>query len=138
MKSTYVYSINIKMKKFVTFSFMQIVDDLLFASNSLKMIEEAAEKINKKFKMKCLGEVNHYLRIEIEKDEKGHFMISQSYYIDEIVSKFGLKDAKMSKFPLDSNEDYRKMTGKLFYVSSQSRPDITSSVKILCFQEISN
>lgn len=113
------------------------VDDMLFASNSLKMIEN----INKKFEIKCLGDVSNYLGIEIERDDKGHFLLSQSRYIDETVAKFELKDAKTSKFPisegyykhldeskLESNEEYRKIIGKLLY-HSKTRPDIVACVK---------
>ena len=57
----------------------------------------------------------------------------------------GLQDAKPSKIPLDAgyikargdeepmedNNSYRKLIGKLLYISVNTRPDISASVSIL-------
>jgi hypothetical protein len=94
--------------------------------------------------------VQHYLGIDISKNENGYFMMSQSAYIDKVVESAGLCDAKTSKFPIDpgyykienskpleSNDEYRRLIGMLLYLSTHSRPDITASVSILS-QKVSN
>ena len=120
------------------------VDDMIFASNSISIIESKTAALNKSFELKCLGDVQNYLSIEVSKDKNGVFSISQTAYIDKIASQFGLTESKGSKYPLDpgyhklqdkkeldSNEKYRKLIGMLLYISTNSRPDISAAVGIL-------
>ena len=120
------------------------VDDILMSSNSEMMMNELFVNINKVFELKDLGEVKNFLSIEIGKDTKGNFMISQEKYIDEVVSSTGLKDAKVSRYPLDpgydkvkcedyleDNTEYQKMIGMLLYIATNTRPDISASVSML-------
>ncbi|XP_070508686.1 uncharacterized protein, partial [Chironomus tepperi] len=114
------------------------------ASNSEKMMEDLFCRMNKEFVLKDLGEIRHFLGIEVEKDDHGCYMIKQERYIEEIVEKAGLKDAKISKYPLDpgydkvidkemlkDNTEYQKLIGMLLYLSTNTRPDISASVSIL-------
>lgn len=120
------------------------VDDLLVASNSAELIQEVYKNVGKCCELKDLGEVKQYLGIDVHRDENGHFLISQSSYIEKIVSEAGLIEAKISTMPLDvgyfktvsntyldSNDFYRKIIGMLLYLSTNSRPDISSTVAIL-------
>lgn len=120
------------------------VDDLLIASSSDDLIHDVYGKVSACCELKNLGNVKQYLGIDVHRDSQGHFLISQKSYIDKIICEAGLKDAKTSPMPLDvgyfknlgnnlleSNEFYRKMIGMLLYLSTNSRPDITSSVAIL-------
>lgn len=126
------------------------VDDLLMAGSSMKLIESISEALSKVFELKDLGDVKQYLGINILRDEKGNFVINQSNYIDKIVHEAGLKDSKVSAFPLDTgyyknlekqplptNDQFRKLIGMLLYLSTNSRPDITASIAILS-QKVSN
>lgn len=118
------------------------VDDILVAYDDKHMMDQTMENIGKRFKMKNLGEVKHYLGINIESSD-GKFFISQPQYIDRIVEEAGLREAKTSKFPVDtgyykqegkllgSNEEYRKIIGMLLYLATHTRPDIAASVSIL-------
>ena len=120
------------------------VDDILMSSNNVNMINELQINMNKEFELKDLGEVKLFLGIEIEKDRFGNYMINQEKYIDEVVAKSGLDDAKFSKYPLDpgyekiickekleNNKEYQKLIGMLLYISTNTRPDISASVSIL-------
>lgn len=120
------------------------VDDILVVSNNEKVIDDFKFYIGKLFEMKDLGNVKHFLGIDVDRDEEGNFSISQSQYIASIVEDSGLNDGKTSKFPLmpgyfrhkdesylESNSEYRKLIGKLLYVSTNTRPDIAASVGIL-------
>lgn len=121
------------------------VDDMLLASNDDTLLKKTAAKIGQKFEIKDLGNVKHYLGIDITKDNDGNYMMSQTTYIKKIVDTANLNDAKFSKFPLDTgyfklndigellpdNHMYIKLIGMLLYLSTHSRPDISASVAIL-------
>lgn len=119
------------------------VDDLLVAGNDETFIDRLMEEIGKRFEIKDLGGVKHYLGIDVHRDEKGRFLISQPLYIKEIIKEAGLEEAKTSKYPVDSgyykqegtplesNEEYRKLIGMLLYLCTHTRPDIAASVAIL-------
>ena len=120
------------------------VDDMILVGNDEKTIESVVIKINQKFELKDLGNIKHFLGIDVEKDEDGNFVLSQSRYIEKIIEEAGLCDAKPSKFPLDpgyfklndenflqDNHEYRQLIGMLLYLTTHSRPDISASVSIL-------
>lgn len=126
------------------------VDDLLIVAKNTEIIDEVSKNINKHFEVKDIGEAKNYLGIDITRDRKGDVFISQEQYIDDIVRCAKLEDSKTSSHPLDvgyfklehknplqSNEEYRKLIGKLLYVSTNTRPDIAASVCILS-QKVSN
>lgn len=119
------------------------VDDLLVISNNQEILCEKMEKIGKLFALKDLGDVGNYLGIEVTRDKKGNFLISQTKYIEKIIESAGMMNAKESKFPVDtgyyklggellpSNDEYRKLIGMLLFLTTQTRPDIAASVSIL-------
>ena len=120
------------------------VDDILVASNNEKLIENFKNHIGSQFEVKDMGSVKHFLGIDVKRDGDGNFHISQKQYIEKIVEEAGLNDGKFSKYPLmtgyfrhqdenylESNNEYRKLIGKLLYVSTNTRPDIAASVGIL-------
>lgn len=120
------------------------VDDMLFAASSLDTINDAFKELSKDFELKDLGQVNHFLGIDIYKSEKGFYGINQSNYITKIAEELNLDQAKAQKYPiqqgyykldcedlLPSNKTYRKIIGMLLYISTHSRPDISLSVCVL-------
>lgn len=120
------------------------VDDMIFSSQSESLINSKIMSLNKYFELKCLGNVQNYLGIEVSRDENGIFAISQTNYIQKVSSEFGLEDSKGSKYPLapgyhsmedsqtlESNNEYRKLIGQLLYISTNTRPDISAAVGIL-------
>jgi Reverse transcriptase (RNA-dependent DNA polymerase) len=126
------------------------VDDILVASNNENLIGDFKYHLGKYFEMKDMGNVKHFLGIDVNRDKEGNFSISQSQYIGDIVENAGLNDGKISKFPLmtgyfrhhdenylESNDEYRKLIGKLLYISTNTRPDIAAAVGILS-QKVSN
>lgn len=119
------------------------VDDLLVVSNEELRTNEVMKSIGQNFEMTDLGNAKHYLGIDITQDDDGNFQISQEGYIDKIVEEAGQEQAKLSKCPMDSgyykqkgiplpsNCEYRKLIGMLLYLSTNSRPDIATSISIL-------
>jgi transposase InsO family protein len=120
------------------------VDDVLVVSKDENNITKIIDVIKSKYNIKDLGDISHFLGMEVKKDMEGNYMINQSSYILKIVEQTGLKDAKDSKLPLevgyfknpggDILEDiteYQSIIGMLLYVSTNTRPDISASVSIL-------
>jgi hypothetical protein len=52
-----------------------------------------------KFKMSMMGELKYFLGFQVSQLQDGTF-ISQTKYIQDILTKFGMKDAKLIKTPM--------------------------------------
>jgi hypothetical protein len=90
--------------------------------------------------MSMMGELKYFLGFQVKQLQEGTF-ISQTKYIQDILTKFGMKDAKPIKTPMGTNghldldtggksidqKVYRSMIGSLLYLCA-SRPDIMLSV----------
>ncbi|MDM1462056.1 hypothetical protein HX065_18880, partial [Myroides odoratimimus] len=111
------------------------VDDIIFGSTNQKSCEEFSRVMTQKFEMSMMGELKYFLGFQIKQLQEGTF-ISQTKYIQDILTKFGMKDAKPIKTPMGSNghldldtrgksvdqKVYRSMIGSLLYLCA-SRPD---------------
>ena len=123
------------------------VDDLLIAHNGTEgRGHQIKQLLQKKYKMCDLGVAKRFLGIEIERTEDGGYSICQRGYINTIIRRFGLMEAKLAKSPLDTQTDlantccedklanrkeYLSMVGSLMYAALGSRPDIAFSVTAL-------
>jgi hypothetical protein len=101
-----------------------------------------------KFKMSMLGELKYFLGFQIKQLQEGTF-ISQTKYIQDILNKFGMKNAKPIMTPMGTNRHldlntegksvgqklYRSMISSLLYLCA-SRLDIMLSICMCArFQE---
>jgi hypothetical protein len=116
------------------------VDDIIFGSTNKSTCEEFSRIMIQKFKMSMMGELKYFLGFQVKQLQEGTF-ISQTKYIQDILTKFGMKDAKPIKTPMGTNghldlnmggksvdqKVYRSMIGSLLYLCA-SRPDIMLSV----------
>lgn len=120
------------------------VDDILIACKEEEIIKKYADSIGTEVQLNSLGDVKYFLGIETRKNEKGIYCINQKGYIEKILKRFKLQNAKFSKIPMDpgyyknstandleNNELYRKAIGALLYLSVNTRPDIAASISIL-------
>jgi hypothetical protein len=96
--------------------------------------------MTQKFEMSMMGELNYFLGFHV-KQLKDDTFISQTKYNQDLLKRFGMKDAKPAKTPMgtDGHVDlnkggkyvdqkvYRSMIGSLLYLCA-SRPDIMLSV----------
>ena len=119
------------------------VDDLIFTGNDVKMLKEFQHSMMAEFKMTDLGELHHFLGIEVHQSEKGIF-ISQKSYAKEVLKKFmmvnanpvstpcitGLKLSKEGEGKLVNSTIFRSLVGKLMYLTS-TRPDIVYAVSLV-------
>jgi hypothetical protein len=116
------------------------VDDIIFGSTNKSTCEEFSRTIIQKFEMSMMGELKYFLGFQVKQLQDGTF-ISQTKYIQDILNKFGMKDAKPIKTPMGTNghldldtgdksvdqKVYRSMIGSLLYLCA-SRSDIMLSV----------
>jgi hypothetical protein len=112
------------------------VDDIIFGSTKKSTCEEFSRIMIQKFEMSMMGELKYFLGFQVKQLQEGTF-ISQTKYIQDILTKFGMKDAKPIKTPMGTNghldldtggksvdqKVYRSMIGSLLYLCA-SRPDI--------------
>jgi hypothetical protein len=122
------------------FVFQIYVDNIIFGSTNKSTCEEFSRIMIQKFEMSMMGELKYFLGFEVKQIQEGTF-ISKTKYIQDILTKFGMKDAKLIKTPMGSNGHldldtggksvdqnvYRSMIGYLLYLCA-SRPDIMLSV----------
>jgi hypothetical protein len=116
------------------------VDDIIFGSTNQKSCEEFSRVMTQKFEMSMMGELSYFLRFQVKQLKDGTF-ISQTKYTQDLIKRFGMKDAKPSKTPMGADghtnlnkggksvdqKTYRSMIGSLLYLCA-SRPDIILSV----------
>jgi len=116
------------------------VDDIIFGSTSEELCKEFESVMKKKFEMSSLGEMTTFLGLQVRQDSKG-ILLHQGKYVEDILEKFGFKDAKDSSTPMAerpllsadpegepvSQTEYRSMIGSLMYLTA-SRPDIMFAV----------
>jgi hypothetical protein len=116
------------------------VDDIIFGSTNKSSCEEFSRIMIQKFEMSMMGELKYFLGFQIKQLQEGTF-ICQTKYIQNILKKFGMKNAKPIKTLMGTNghlevdaggksvdqKVYRSMIGSLLYLCA-SRPDIMLSV----------
>jgi hypothetical protein len=116
------------------------VDDIIFGSTNKSTCEEFSRIMIHKFEMSMMGELKYFLGFQIKQLQEGTF-ISETKYIQDILKKFGMKNAKPIKTPMGTNghldldtggksvdqKVYRSMIGSLLYLYA-SRPNIMLSV----------
>jgi hypothetical protein len=74
------------------------VDDIIFGSTNKSTCEEFSRIMIQKFEMSMMGELKYFLGFQVKQLQEGTF-ISQTKYIQDILNKFGMKDAKPIKTP---------------------------------------
>ena len=116
------------------------VDDYIMATNSEKFYEKFLRAFSTRFQVNDLGEVSHLLQMKVSWTPKG-IELSQESYINEIVHRFGLSNAKPQDTPLphdiclekcltdpDPKIPFRSLLGCLLWIARCSRPEIMASV----------
>ena len=87
--------------------------------------------------MKELGELNHFIGLEVERAKEGLFLCQEKYARD-LLQKYGMFDCKPLALPTEMNSKlsitkgkdlkdstmYRQIVGSLIYLTL-TRPDIT-------------
>ncbi|KAE8691518.1 Vacuolar-sorting receptor 1 [Hibiscus syriacus] len=125
------------------------VDDMLVAGSDMQEIINLKQKLSKQFAMKDLGAAKQILGMRIKRDTKsGTLMLSQTEYINKVLSRFNMQNAKPVSTPLGvhfrlskdqspkTEEErahmvkmpYASAIGSLMYAMVCTRPDIAHAV----------
>ncbi len=78
------------------------VDDIIFGSTNKKSCEEFSRVMTQKFEMSMMGELNYFLGFQVKQLKDGTF-ISQTKYTQDLIKRFGMKDAKPAKTPMGTD-----------------------------------
>jgi hypothetical protein len=84
------------------------VDDILIFDTSLELIKEVKDFLSQKFEMKDLGEADVILNIKLIKGENGGVTLSQTHYVEKMLSRFGYSNSKTAPTPYDASLVLRK------------------------------
>jgi hypothetical protein len=118
------------------------VDDCILIAKE-ENLPKLKQVLSEEFKMKDMGEMKVIVGIQVERN-KEETRIFQTNYIQNMLIQFGMEDCKGSDTPLaivtdrsQVNQDlskfedvtkYREVIGKLNYLSTCTRPDISYAV----------
>ena len=129
------------------------VDDMLIAGSNMVEINKLKKQLSMEFAMKDLGAAKQILRMRIVRDRTvGTIELSQEGYIQKVLSRFNMQDAKPVNTPLASHfklskeqspkttEDcesmkktpYASAVGSLMYAMVCTRLDIAHVVGVVC------
>ena len=121
------------------------VDDLILAGKTDEQIARIKSDLCKRFNAKDMGELHYFLGMKIiQNQSSGEVWIGQPVYTQNILEKFGMKDAKPVSTPVDVSSKlvtataessdsidqdlYQSAVGSLLYLSVATRPDIAFAV----------
>jgi hypothetical protein len=79
------------------------VDDIIFGSTNQKSCEEFSRVMMQKLEMSMMVELNYFLGFKVKQLKEGTF-ISQTKYTQDLLKRFGTKDAKPAKTPMGTDE----------------------------------
>ena len=118
------------------------VDDIIFRSTKEELAHSFSKLMQAKFEMSMIGELTHFLGLQIRQQDSGIFL-SQSKYAKNLMKMFGLESASSVRTPMSPNVKltidllsksvdsslYRSMIGSILYLTA-GRPDIRYSVRV--------
>jgi hypothetical protein len=128
------------------------VDDCMITGSSEELIHEYKEQLNARYSLTDLSPIHWLLGIKITHNRQAHTIsLSQTSYIDSILSCFSLSDVKPVATPItpgtvlskaDSPSDatemasmkkmpYQEAISSLMYAAVATRPDITFAISVL-------
>lgn len=121
------------------------VDDVIVICYTEEEFAEIVQVLKQNFTISVMGNLRFFLGIRIRYDD-GRYCIDQQAYLERVLDRFGMQDAKPSKYPMDpgflkqkeessrqlsSPTAYQSLIGALLYVAVTTRPDISIATSIL-------
>ena len=118
------------------------VDDALFMGNDKILVHKLKADFMRKWECRDLGDVKEFLRMRILKKD-GNICLDQTTYLDKVLQRFGLVNAKFASTPLPEGyhpmpnahtvdtklrTKYQQIIGSLMYIMLGTRPDIAYAV----------
>ena len=137
-------------ESFVAFLILY-VDDILLIGNDIEFLDSIKGYLNTSFSMKDLGEAAYILGIKIYRDRSRRLIgLSQSTYLDKVLKKFKMDQAKKGFLPVlqgvklsktqcpTTAEDrenmkdvpYASAIGSIMYAMLCTRPDVCLAISL--------
>ncbi|CAJ2661706.1 unnamed protein product [Trifolium pratense] len=121
------------------------VDDILITGSDSHLVKDLIHKLNVKFALKQLGELDYFLGIEVHHKPSGGLLLHQTKYVKDLLIKTNMDNCKpigspmvsscrLTKFGTGAMTNatlYRSTVGALQY-ATLTRPDIAYSVNKVC------
>ncbi|CAM6121348.1 unnamed protein product [Calypogeia fissa] len=144
-----------EVENFTSFGYIVLalyVNDMLIAAENKSNIAHLKAMLSKEFSMKDLGQAKKILGMEIHRDrEKRQLWLSQRQYVEKMLAKYGMENAKPVSTPLASHfklsqKDYPSteseriamqsipydsVVGSLMYAMTCTRPGIAHAVSVV-------
>src|ERR1700761_6558203 len=120
------------------------VDDVLFLKANKKDISSLKEHFMQIWECKDLGDTNEFLHMHIIRS-RGHILIDQKDYLQKVLQRFNLINAKSVPTPLPEGYQpqpnkgspvpeicvsYQQVIGSLLYIMIGTQPDIAVAVEL--------
>lgn len=132
------YSLFVYDRDNVFLAILVYVDDLILAGNSPQQCQEFKSYLDACFKIKDLGRLKYFLEIEVSRELNGLFLCQRKYALD-ILNDTGMLGAKPVSFPIETNHkltkdsgppiddpsSYRRLVGRLIYLTITVSLDLT-------------
>ncbi|XP_019093231.1 PREDICTED: uncharacterized protein LOC109129436 [Camelina sativa] len=120
------------------------VDDMVITGNSSSLLNSLLEELNKRFRMKDLGQLHYFLGIQAQFHSGGLFL-SQQKYAEDLLIAAAMSNCSSVATPLpqqlnkaphqdrlfENPKYFCSLAGKLQYLTL-TRPDIQFSVNYVC------
>ncbi|KAE8730369.1 tir-nbs resistance protein [Hibiscus syriacus] len=78
------------------------VDDLIITGDDEAEILQTKENLSVRFQMKELGQLKHFLGLEVDRTHEGIFLCQQKYAKD-LLKRFGMLKCKLTSTPIEPN-----------------------------------
>ena len=123
------------------------VDDLnIIGPKGSPMISEVKKQLNIAFKMVDMGLISHYLGLKVERNRDNRTIkLSQSTYIEKVLEKFHMQNAKTTTTPMKEGslfrnesqasesdiKQYQAIVGSIMFAMIETRPDIAYATSVV-------
>ncbi|CAI5474115.1 unnamed protein product [Closterium sp. Yama58-4] len=123
------------------------VDDLVFATPDRVALAHVKSELQKRHTCTDLGELRHYLGLQITKDRAARTItLSQSHMVQQVLQRFGLQHSTVQRTPLavdhrltgpfpdepfEPSGPYAELVGCLMYLMTCTRPDLAFPLSVL-------
>jgi hypothetical protein len=113
------------------------VDDIILAGDSLTELDHIKSILHNSFQIKNLGQLKYFLGLEVAHSQQGISLCQRKYCLDMLSDSGSINSKHVStpsdpsiklrhdsSLPCDDIPSYRKLVGRLLYLTT-TRPDIT-------------
>ena len=76
------------------------MDDIIITGNNCKLIHSLISQMNSMFSLKDIGELDYFLGIEVQRQQDGSLILTQSKYIHDLLTKTNMDESNPISSPM--------------------------------------